>query len=290
MSVVKLSLLRWLRLISVWHAIEQPKAIVAVALVFTYDTGLIVRRDTGVFVAPRPLAWPLDSAATAELRAQIEAQSLNLMTSEELVQMFLGSLPLRDFNRTKPTPPFESLPWDRARSRKPLLSPFGLAAPISCLSTSEMLLHPPPLSLFIFSRSNLEKLGTRFHESFSLSLGVAGVCAGFERQNLVPAFPIAPPLRQIADTGEGYVSLFPMCFLGRPAFYLTDTFLADTKFTSKLTQCRPSATANENGSFPFCEFAQIWGDCGPSPHRPLRHTQGRSGTLIDRTPWRRGSA
>ena len=151
---------------------EQPKAIVAVALVFNYDTGLIARRDTGVFVAPRPLAWPLDSAATAELRAQIEAQSLNLMMGEELVQMFLGSLPLRDFYRTKPTPPFESLPWDRARSRKPLLSPFGLAAPISRLSTSETLLHPPPLSLFIFSRSNLEKLGTRFHESFSLSLGV----------------------------------------------------------------------------------------------------------------------
>ena len=172
MSVVKVSLLRWLRLISVWHAIGQPKAIVAVALVFNYGTGLIARRDAGVFVAPRPLAWPLDSAATAELRAQIEAQSLNLMMGEELVQMFLGSLPLRDFYRTKPAPPFESLPWDRARSRKPLLSPFGLAAPISRLSTSETLLHPPPLSFFIFRRSNLEKLGTRFHESFSLSLGV----------------------------------------------------------------------------------------------------------------------
>ena len=199
MSVVMVSLPRWLRLISVCHAIEQPKAIAAVALVFNYGTGLIARRDTGVFVAPRRLAWPLNSAATAELRAQIEVQSLNLLMGEELVQMFPGSLPLRDFYCTKPALPFESLPWDRARSRKPLLCPFGLAAPISRLSTSETLLHPPPLSLFIFSRSNLEKLGTRFHESFSLSLGVAGVCAGFERQNLVPAFPIAPPLRQITD-------------------------------------------------------------------------------------------
>ena len=246
------SLLRWLRLISVWHAIEQPKAIVAVALVFNYDTGLIVRRDTGVFVAPRPLAWPLDSAATAELRAQIEAQSLNLMMGEELVQMFLGSLPLRDFYRTKPAPPFESLPWDRARSRKPLLSPFGLAAPISRLSTSETLLHPPPLSLFIFSRSNLEKLGTRFHESFSLSLGrVAGVCAGFERQNLVPAFPVAPPLRQIADAGEGYVALCPACLLGRLGFYLTDTFLANAEIASKLTQRLPSASGQRERFAPF---------------------------------------
>ena len=228
MSVVKVSLLRWLRLISVWHAIEQPKAIVAVALVFNYDTGLIVRRDTGVFVAPRPLAWPLDCAATAELRAQIEAQSLNLMMGEELVQMFLGSLPLRDFNRTKPAPPFQSLPWDRARSRKPLLSPFGLAAPISPLSTSETLLHPPPLSLFIFSRSNLEKLGTRFRERFSLSfgIGVPSVCAGFERQNLAPAFPIAPPLHQIADAGEGYVALLSCVPFGSP-WLLSDERVPD---------------------------------------------------------------
>ena len=90
---------------------------------------------------------------------------------------------------------------------------------------------------------------------------VAGVCAGFERQNLVPAFPIAPPLRQIADAGEGYVALFPLCLLGRLGFYLTDTFLANTKFASKLTQCLSPATANENGLLPFCEFAQIWGDC-----------------------------
>ena len=101
---------RWLRLISVCHAIEQPKAIAAVALVFNYGTGLIARRDTGVFVAPRRLAWPLDSAATAELRAQIEVQSLNLLMGEELVQMFPGSLPLRDFYCTKPALPFESLP------------------------------------------------------------------------------------------------------------------------------------------------------------------------------------
>ena len=104
------SLLRWLRLISVWHACEQPKAIVAVALVFKYDTGLIVRRDASVFVAPRPLAWPLDCAVIGELRAQIEAQSLNLMMGEELVQMFLGCLPIRDFYRTKPAPAFQNLP------------------------------------------------------------------------------------------------------------------------------------------------------------------------------------
>ena len=104
------SLLRWLRLVSVWHACEQPKAIVAVALVFNYYTGPIARRGTGVFVAPRPLAQPRDCAVIAELRAQSEAQSLNLMMGEELVQMFLGSLPFRDFYRTKPAPPFQSLP------------------------------------------------------------------------------------------------------------------------------------------------------------------------------------
>ena len=50
MSVVMVSLLRWLRLISVCHAIEQPKAIAAVALVFNYGTGLIARRDTDCVV------------------------------------------------------------------------------------------------------------------------------------------------------------------------------------------------------------------------------------------------
>ena len=98
------SLLRWLRLVSVWHACEQPKAIVAVALVFNYSTGPIARRGTGVFVAPRPLAQPRDCAVIAELRAQSEAQSLNLMMGEELVQMFLLCFPIRDSTALSPHP------------------------------------------------------------------------------------------------------------------------------------------------------------------------------------------
>ena len=90
---------------------------------------------------------------------------------------------------------------------------------------------------------------------------MARIAAGLERKNLATSFPVALPLHQIADAGEGYVALIPARLLGCLGLYLTDAFLTNAEFTSEPSQCLPSATANENGLLPFCEFAQIGGDC-----------------------------
>ena len=93
---------------------------------------------------------------------------------------------------------------------------------------------------------------------------------------------------------EGYVALCPCAFWVALASTLTNAFLANAKFTSNFTQCFASATANENGSFPFCRVAQIGSDWAARSSVTICDRLvvivvqwERRGSATDRKPWRR---